>query len=50
MAVFSDVLSAPIEDDVETTREDILMMSRLFREYRVAKLRAKDLSEFRKAA
>lgn len=50
MTVFSEVVSAPVEDDAESTREDILLFSRMFREHRVAKFRAQELAEFRRTA
>lgn len=49
MTVFADVLTAPREGDTDTTREDILRLCRLFREDRVAKMKAKDLRVFRYA-
>ena len=42
MTVFANVMSAPIECDSETTREDILHVCRLFREDRVARFCVKE--------
>lgn len=50
MTVFTNLLSAPIEQNNDETREDILQVCRLFREDRIARLNQRDLAEFRKAA
>ncbi|MEM1273020.1 MAG: hypothetical protein AAGF88_04335 [Pseudomonadota bacterium] len=38
MTVFANVLSAPVKGEHETSREDIFLMCRLFREDRIARL------------
>lgn len=48
MTVFANVLSAPIEADADTIREDIFQVCRELREQRVARLSLKDLRAFRR--